>query len=104
MNRLLKRSTVLGTATVLALLCTNLHAAMRCAGGLVDEGDSIEQVLQQCGEPDQREATPQYIAADGFPAEGSVNEEDWVYGPDNGMYRYLHFIDGKLVRLRSQRN
>ncbi|MEH6490978.1 DUF2845 domain-containing protein [Halopseudomonas sp.] len=104
MNRLLKRFTALGAATVMTLLCTHLHAAMRCAGGLVDEGDSIDQVLQQCGEPDQREATPQYIEADGFPADGSVNEEDWVYGPDNGMYRYLHFIDGKLVRLRSQRN
>jgi len=90
--------------SLLLLISCNLQATMRCGSGLVDEGDSLEQVLQECGEPDRRKKTSQHIEADGFPADGSVNEEDWVYGPNSGMYRYLHFIDGRLVRLRSQRN
>ncbi|MEH6685653.1 MAG: DUF2845 domain-containing protein [Halopseudomonas sabulinigri] len=101
---MLKKTKSTLICSLLLLISCNLQATMRCGTGLVDEGDSIEQVLQKCGEPNQREKTGQYIEADGIPAEGSVNEEDWIYGPDNGMYRYLHFINGRLVRLRSQRN
>lgn len=35
---------------------------------------------------------------------GSATIEHWVYGPHNGMYQYLRFIDGRLVEIRSKRD
>ncbi|MEO1830209.1 MAG: DUF2845 domain-containing protein [Pseudomonas sp.] len=40
---------------------------------------------------------------DGHPAEGSVNIEQWSYGPTKGMVRSLRFIDGRLVEIDSTR-
>lgn len=78
-------------------------ATMRCDHGIIATGASIAEVLETCGEPDTRERTPQYIDPDGYPAEGSVNIEQWSYGPTNGMVRSLRFIDGRLVEIDSTR-
>lgn len=32
-----------------------------------------------------------------------VKVEEWIYGPDNGMYQYLRFEGGRLVRIDSKR-
>lgn len=87
-------------AGVLALTSVAAQASMRCEKGLVDEGDVSMDVVRKCGEPDKREVfTPGEAAK-----EGAATVELWVYGPDNGMYRYLRFIDGRLAQIRSQRD
>jgi len=43
------------------------------------------------------------IGDNGYPKPGSVTVEHWVYGPANGGYRYLKFIDGKLVGIEFKR-
>ena len=78
-------------------------ATMRCDGGIIATGALQAEVLEQRGEPDSRQLTPQHIDPDGYPAEGSVNVEHWVYGPSNGMVRELRFIDGRLVHIDSVR-
>ncbi|MEL0169311.1 MAG: DUF2845 domain-containing protein [Pseudomonadaceae bacterium] len=90
--------------STLMTVSTSQAATMRCDHGIIETGASIEDVLEQCGEPDTRERTPQYIDPDGYPAEGSVNIEQWSYGPTNGMVRSLRFIDGRLVEIDSARH
>jgi hypothetical protein len=88
---------------LLALFCGGAQASMRCNGGIIEEGDMTTEVIQKCGQPANRQATAPALDAYGRVIKGAVSVENWVYGPDNGMFRYLRFIDGKLVEIRSQR-
>ena len=87
----------------LALLSGSAHASMRCNSALIDEGDLAVEVLRKCGPPAERQITPPALAANGQPTHGSVTVETWVYGPENGMYRNLRFIDGRLVQIKSSK-
>lgn len=94
---------------LLALLITLVSASaaqaatMRCDQGIIATGALQAEVLEQCGEPDARQYTPRHIDTDGYPADGSVTVDHWVYGPSNGMVRELRFIDGRLVDIESTR-
>lgn len=77
---------------------------LRCSDGLVDEGDLSAEVLRKCGEPNDREVIGPALDNRGYPVRGSATIEHWVYGPHNGMYQYLRFIDGRLVEIRSKRD
>ena len=87
----------------LALLSGNAHASMRCNSALINEGDLAVEVLRKCGPPTERQITPPAMAANGQLKHGAVTVETWVYGPENGMYRNLRFIDGRLVEIRSRK-
>ena len=87
----------------LTLLGANAQASMRCNSALIDEGDLAVEVLRKCGPPTERQITPPALAANGQLKHGSVTVETWVYGPDNGMYRNLRFIDGRLVEIKSKK-
>ncbi len=88
---------------VLALLGSTAQASMRCNGALIDEGDLAVEVLRKCGPPAERQITPPALAANGQLKHGAVTVETWVYGPDNGMYRNLRFIDGRLIEIKSKK-
>ncbi|MCD5988788.1 MULTISPECIES: DUF2845 domain-containing protein [Pseudomonas] len=87
----------------LALLSGSAHASMRCNSALIDEGDLAVEVLRKCGPPAERQITPPALAANGQLIHGAVTVETWVYGPENGMYRNLRFIDGRLVQIKSSK-
>lgn len=87
----------------LALPCIAAHASMRCAGGLIDEGQTPEQTLALCGEPADRKVFEAATDRRGQAINNAVPVEEWVYGPDGGLYRYLKFVNGKLVEIRSER-
>lgn len=87
----------------LALLSGNAHASMRCNSALINEGDLAVEVLRKCGPPAERQITPPALAANGQLRHAAVTVETWVYGPENGMYRNLRFIDGRLVEIRSKK-
>lgn len=78
-------------------------ANMRCGSALISEGQTADEVLRICGEPDQRQRTEPAVAANGELRQGAVSIEVWVYGPQNGVHRQLKFIDGRLVQIRSAR-
>lgn len=78
-------------------------STLRCGSNLISLGDSEYQVMTKCGQPAEesmlgyREIVNRY----GHVTEVRVNE--WVYGPRNGMYHYLRFEGGNLVRISSSR-
>ena len=78
-----------------------VHASMRCNSALIDEGDLAVEVLRKCGPPAERQITPPTLQQNGQPRHGAVTVEHWVYGPQNGTYRTLRFIDGRLVEIKS---
>ncbi|MGL4315210.1 MAG: DUF2845 domain-containing protein [Pseudomonas sp.] len=88
----------LWAAVLLTLTSVAVQASMRCDKGLIAEGDISVEVARKCGEPVKRE-----IYSPTVTSKGGATVELWVYGPDRGMYRYLRFIDGELVQIRSGR-
>lgn len=93
--------------TALTLFMSSLAipavASMRCGTHLVDEGDSVEQVLERCGQPLSRIVNEPALRNNGVPKLNAARTEFWVYGPSGGVYRHLRFIDGKLVEIRLER-
>lgn len=75
---------------------------MRCQQELIDEGDITFDVIRKCGQPANKEIFGPAIDPDGHVRDGAVKVEIWTYGPENGSYRYLRFIDGKLVKIWSE--
>ena len=73
---------------------------MRCGSQLISVGDREFEVQQKCGEP---------IARNIIGYKRSVNRreevqiDEWIYGPNNGMYQYLRFEGGRLLRIDSKR-
>ena len=79
------------------------QASMRCPNGIISGGATTFEVLNKCGEPDSKEKISPALGSDGKTTNKSVTVENWVYGPSNGMYRFLKFIDGTLVKIESRR-
>lgn len=94
----------LASALLLAFTA-NAHAAstLRCGSALVSLQDSAPEVAHKCGEPASRVFVG-YQEAPGYG--GRYNQmpiEEWVYGPNNGMYQYLRFIGNRLTQIDSKR-
>jgi hypothetical protein len=78
---------------------------MRCGSRLVSEGDTIEEVLDLCGEPTARHRTwltrqPRFEYGGReipFPGEEEVPVDLWTYdlGP-NKLVRRIRFVAGKV--------
>ncbi|MDY0207244.1 MAG: DUF2845 domain-containing protein [Pseudomonas sp.] len=91
--------------TMLALVTYPIaaQASMRCPNGIISGGATTFEVLHKCGEPDSKEKISPALGSNGEEIYKSVTVENWVYGPSNGMYRFLKFIDGTLVKVESRR-
>ncbi|MEH3022591.1 MAG: DUF2845 domain-containing protein [Pseudomonas oryzihabitans] len=85
------------------LLPALAQASLRCGQSLVEEGDSVEQVLAACGAPAERKINPPAPRNNNVPNFNAVETQFWTYGPENGAARHLKFIDGKLVEIRVER-
>lgn len=90
--------------TICVLSVPTAQASMRCDRGIISGGELIAEVLRKCGHPDHRQLIEPRVDANGKTPHRSASIEDWVYGPRNGLYQYLRFIDGKLATLRSSRD
>lgn len=89
---------------VILLSIHNLASAdMRCGTGLISEGDSTYDVQEKCGSPAHREVIPADPGANKARKNNAVTVENWVYGPQNGAYYRLKFLDGKLVSIEFSR-
>lgn len=95
-------ATVLLAAVLLAPLQAAL-ASMRCPDGILSTDETIDSVLSKCGKPDERVVEPPGVDEYGVLLPDAVHIERWTYGPDNGMYWHLRFIDGRLAETRSRR-
>jgi hypothetical protein len=82
--------------------------SMRCGSRIVKDGDTIEEVLEVCGEPAKRERTwiqraPQYELGGqyySFPGTEDVPVDLWTYDfGRNRLMRRVRFIDGLVVSI-----
>ncbi|HGN2666786.1 DUF2845 domain-containing protein [Pseudomonas sp. GD04087] len=90
---------------LLTFSATSTQAAtMRCGSNLISEGELIVDVIRKCGQPAQRQVVGPAVDANGYVAKGAATIENWVYGPSNGAYQYLRFVDGRLVEIRTRMN
>ncbi|PPS29750.1 hypothetical protein BVY10_13230 [Pseudomonas amygdali pv. morsprunorum] len=79
-------------------------STMRCGNQLVSTGDRAFEVQQKCGESVSQEVLgTQETFNSNYRRSEAVRIEEWIYGPDNGMYQYLRFEGGRLVRIESKR-
>jgi hypothetical protein len=86
------------------LLPYRAHAdSMRCGSRLVKDGDTMEKVLEVCGEPAKQERTwiqraPQYELGGqyySFPGTEDVPVDAWTYDfGRNKLLQRVRFIDG----------
>ncbi|WP_447593811.1 DUF2845 domain-containing protein [Aquipseudomonas campi] len=75
-------------------------ATMRCGTQLINIGDRAFEVENKCGPPAQRELLGYTLG--GYDRR-EFKIEEWLYGPQNGMYSILTFEANRLVRIEKQR-
>lgn len=84
--------------------------SMRCGSKLIAEGDSIDKVLQYCGEPATRERTwiqrapvverGRYEFS--FPGREDVPVDVWTYDfGSNKLMRRVRMVAGKVERIET---
>lgn len=99
----MRRYLIIGL-TALAIAQTAQATTLRCGSQLVSAGDRAFEVQQKCGEPVSQEVIGSKETFSGnFRQSQEVRIEEWIYGPNNGMYRYLRFEGGRLVSIDSKR-
>ncbi|RRV04094.1 DUF2845 domain-containing protein [Pseudomonas sp. v388] len=95
----------MGLACACAVVALGTEAAtLRCGSQLISTGDRPFEVEQKCGTPvSQSVIGSQETFDNAYRRSEQVQIEEWVYGPDNGMYRYLRFVGGRLTDITSKR-
>jgi hypothetical protein len=94
------------TAIGIALLLGPAGAAraqqMDCGGRFVENGATTAQVLEMCGQPQQRVRSEQTLTTGLFdsPASDAVTipVEVWTYSPPGQFSQRLTFESGRLVK------
>lgn len=92
---------VLLGAALIVMSSGAMASTFRCGSQLVSLGDRSFQVLKKCGEPIVRETVGYTI---GEYNHRELHIQEWVYGPNNGMYHILRFEGNRLSRIESQRD
>ncbi|WP_297843569.1 DUF2845 domain-containing protein [Pseudomonas sp.] len=93
------------TMSLLFLMVAGLSSqaqadTLRCGSQLISAGDREFEVQQKCGEPAARSLIG-YLRSPNRREEVAI--EEWIYGPNNGMYQYLRFEGGRLTQINSKR-
>ena len=92
--------TILGLAALSSLVQAD---TLRCGSQLISEGDRMFEVQQKCGQPISQDIIGYKETVNHFRQVDQVQVQEWIYGPNNGMYQYLRFEGGRLVRIDSKR-
>ena len=80
------------------------QATMRCGTSLISLGDTAAVVRAKCGAPDRSEDQEPASRINGVPRLNAVKVSFWVYGPCNGAFQHLKFIEDKLVAVDTRRD
>lgn len=87
---------------VLGLFCLSAQAdTMRCGSDLISTGDRAFEVERKCGEPTYRDVVGYTL---GRNDRQEFQLEEWVYGPNNGMFSILKFEGNRLTRIETRRS
>lgn len=76
---------------------------LRCGNGLVSTGSTTDEVLHKCGEPIARDMLGSVMRTGNYGESYELQVEEWSYAPRNGMYQFLRFEGGRLVKVDSKR-
>jgi hypothetical protein len=90
----------------MAMAATAAQAAtdtLRCGSQLISVGDRMFEVQQKCGQPVSQDIVGYKETVNHFRQVDQVQVQEWIYGPNSGMYQYLRFEGGRLVRIDSKR-
>lgn len=96
----------ISSCAVILLLSSHSTAAsttLRCGNGLVSTGSTTMEVANKCGEPASRVQLGSIIKSGNYGDSYELQVEEWSYAPRNGMYQFLRFEGGRLVRVDSKR-
>lgn len=85
----------------LPITCT--AGTLRCGSALISIGDLTEHVRGKCGPPGREQSEGPALRNNGVPKLNAAKISTWIYGPRNGAYQYLRFIDDKLVAVEIRR-
>lgn len=84
------------------LSCLSAQAdTMRCGSDLVSTGDRSFEVERKCGSPAYRDVVGYAL---GRNDRHEFQLEEWVYGPNNGMFSILRFEGNRLTRIETRRS
>ena len=98
------RGSLIAYTALLAVSVSTQAATLRCGSQLISAGDRAFEVQQKCGAPVSQEVIGSKETFSGnYRKSEEVKIEEWIYGPDHGMYQYLRFEGGRLVRIDSKR-
>lgn len=86
-----------------ALIGVAQAGTLRCGSQLISEGDRMFEVQQKCGQPVSQDIIGYKETVNHYRQVDQVQVQEWVYGPSNGMYQFLRFEGGRLVRIDSKR-
>ncbi|QSB21710.1 DUF2845 domain-containing protein [Pseudomonas sp. 15A4] len=91
---------VLGLAALVGVVQAD---TLRCGSQLISVGDRMFEVQQKCGQPVSQDIIGYKETVNHYRQVDQVQVQEWIYGPSNGMYQYLRFEGGRLVRIDSKR-
>ncbi|MBB3104251.1 DUF2845 domain-containing protein [Azomonas macrocytogenes] len=89
---------------VLVLITYQAQAdTYRCNRQLVSSEATTNEVLEKCGEPADRLQIGSRETLDNYGFRYEVRVEEWIYGPEHGMYHFLRFEGNRLKQVDSRR-
>lgn len=92
----------IGLGALLALAGSAHAQQMTCGGRFVENGMTTGQVLDLCGEPQQRTRSDRTLTTGLLDSPGSeivtIPVEVWTYSPPGEFTQKLVFESGKLVK------
>ncbi|MCQ4301533.1 DUF2845 domain-containing protein [Pseudomonas songnenensis] len=95
------------SALLLCLSLGTLHAeassTYRCNSRLVSLDATTAEVRSKCGEPASSSMAGYKEIIDEYGYRQEVPVEEWVYGPNHGMFHFLRFEGSRLRQIDSQR-
>ncbi|MGI3747992.1 MAG: DUF2845 domain-containing protein [Janthinobacterium lividum] len=99
-NAITRMALVIGLAALVGVVQAD---TLRCGSQLISVGDRMFEVQQKCGQPVSQDIIGYKETVNHYRQVDQVQVQEWIYGPSNGMYQYLRFEGGRLVRIDSKR-
>ncbi len=78
-------------------------STFRCNSKLVSLQASTHEVRNKCGVPINQDNLGYKQFTNEYGHTNEVRIEEWTYGPKGGMYHFLRFEGGYLVKISSRR-
>lgn len=97
------RSAGLTLFLVSVALPSYASSTFRCNSKLVSLQASTHEVQNKCGAPTDQAHLGYKQLTNEYGHRHEVRIEEWTYGPKGGMYHFLRFEGGYLVKISSSR-